>query len=53
MMSTIAKHPDITPIPVQLSEPEFNEFIFPVGSKNSSSLHFRFTDVASPPLPRA
>jgi transposase len=29
MMSTIAKHPDITPIPVQLSEPEFNEFIFP------------------------
>jgi|SRR5882724_760272 len=29
MMSTIAKHPDITPIPVQLSEPEFNECIFP------------------------
>jgi transposase len=29
MMSTIAKHPDITPVPVQLSEPEFNEFIFP------------------------
>jgi hypothetical protein len=29
MMSTTAKNPDITPIPVQLSEPEFNEFIFP------------------------
>jgi transposase len=29
MMSTTAKHPDSTPIPVQLSEPEFNEFIFP------------------------
>jgi hypothetical protein len=29
MRSPIAKHPDITPIPVQLSEPEFNEFIFP------------------------
>jgi transposase len=29
MMSTIAKHPDITPIPVQLSEPEFTECIFP------------------------
>jgi transposase len=29
MMSTTAKHPDITPIPVQLSEPEFNAFIFP------------------------
>ena len=29
MMSTIAKHPEITPIPVQLSEPEFTEFIFP------------------------
>ena len=29
MMSTTAKHPDITPIPVPLSEPEFNEFIFP------------------------
>jgi transposase len=29
MMRTTAKHPDITPIPVQLSEPEFTEFIFP------------------------
>ena len=28
-MSTTAKNPDITPIPVQLSEPEFNAFIFP------------------------
>jgi transposase len=25
----MAKNPDITPIPVQLSAPEFNEFIFP------------------------
>ena len=29
MMSTTAKHPEITPIPVQLSEPEFTEFICP------------------------
>jgi transposase len=29
MMSTTAKHPNSTPIPVQLSEPEFNQFIFP------------------------
>src|SRR5262245_366396 len=29
MMSTTAKHPDRTPIPVQLSEHEFNECIFP------------------------
>jgi hypothetical protein len=29
MMSTTAKHPDITPIPVQLTESEFTEFIFP------------------------
>jgi len=29
MMSTTAKNPDITPIPVQLTEPEFKEFIFP------------------------
>jgi len=29
MMRTTAKNPDITPIPVQLSEPEFTEFIFP------------------------
>jgi transposase len=29
MMNTTAKHPDSMPIPVQLSEPEFNEFIFP------------------------
>jgi transposase len=28
-MSTTAKNPEITPIPVQLSESEFNEFIFP------------------------
>jgi transposase len=28
-MSTTAKHPDIMPIPVQLSEAEFNAFIFP------------------------
>lgn len=28
-MSTTAKNPAITPIPVQLSEPEFNAFIFP------------------------
>jgi transposase len=28
-MSTAAKNPDTTPIPVQLSEPEFTEFIFP------------------------
>jgi transposase len=28
-MSTTAKHPDIMPIPVQLSEPEFNAFSFP------------------------
>ena len=28
-MSTTAKNPDSTPIPVQLSEPEFNAFIFP------------------------
>ena len=28
-MSTTAKNPAITPIPVQLSESEFNEFIFP------------------------
>jgi hypothetical protein len=29
MMSTTAKNPDTTPIPVQLSEDEFNEFILP------------------------
>jgi transposase len=29
MMSTAAKKPETTPIPVQLSEPEFTEFIFP------------------------
>jgi transposase len=29
MMRTTAKNPDITPIPVQLSASEFNEFIFP------------------------
>jgi transposase len=29
MMRTTAKTPAITPIPVQLSEPEFTEFIFP------------------------
>jgi transposase len=29
MMRTTAKNPDITPIPVQLSEPEFTAFIFP------------------------
>jgi transposase len=29
MMNTTAKHPDSMPIRVQLSEPEFNEFIFP------------------------
>ena len=29
MMRTTAKHPDITPIPVQLAETEFNAFIFP------------------------
>jgi len=28
-MSTTAKNPDSTPIPVQLSEPEFNACIFP------------------------
>ena len=28
-MSTTAKNPDITPIPVQLSAPEFNACIFP------------------------
>jgi hypothetical protein len=28
-MSTTAKNPDITPIPVQLSESEFTEFSFP------------------------
>jgi transposase len=28
-MSTTAKNPDITPIPVQLSESEFTAFIFP------------------------
>jgi transposase len=28
-MTTTAKNPDITPIPVQLSEHEFTEFIFP------------------------
>jgi transposase len=28
-MSTTTKTPEITPIPVQLSESEFNEFIFP------------------------
>jgi transposase len=28
-MSTTAKNPDITPIPVQLSKPEFNACIFP------------------------
>jgi transposase len=28
-MSTTAKNPEITPIPVQLSEHEFTEFIFP------------------------
>jgi transposase len=28
-MSTTAKNPEITPIPVQLSEHEFNAFIFP------------------------
>ena len=28
-MSTMAKNPEITPIPVQLSETEFNAFIFP------------------------
>src|SRR5262245_46547871 len=29
MMSTTAKNPDSMPIPVQLTEPEFKEFIFP------------------------
>jgi transposase len=29
MMSTIVQQPATTPIPVQLSEPEFEEFIFP------------------------
>jgi transposase len=29
MMSTMAKNPEITPIPVQFSETEFNAFIFP------------------------
>jgi transposase len=29
MMRTTAQHPDITPIPVQLAETEFNEFICP------------------------
>jgi transposase len=29
MMSTTAQQPATTPIPVQLSEPEFEEFIFP------------------------
>jgi transposase len=29
MMRTTAKNPETTPIPVQLSEPEFNQFIFP------------------------
>jgi transposase len=29
MMSTTAKNPDSTPSPVQLTEPEFKEFIFP------------------------
>ena len=29
MMRTTTKSPDSTPIPVQLSEPEFNQFIFP------------------------
>jgi transposase len=29
MMRTTAKNPNITPIPVQLSESEFTEFIFP------------------------
>jgi transposase len=29
MMNITAKHPDSTSIPVQLSEPEFDEFIFP------------------------
>ena len=29
MMSTMAKNPEITPIPVQLSETEFNACIFP------------------------
>ena len=29
MMSTACKNPETTPIPVQLSEPEFTEFIFP------------------------
>src|SRR5215475_2519411 len=29
MMRTTAKNPDITPIPVQLAETEFNAFIFP------------------------
>jgi transposase len=28
-MSATAKDPELTPIPVQLSESEFNEFIFP------------------------
>jgi transposase len=28
-MSTAAKNPETTPIPVQLSEPEFTDFIFP------------------------
>jgi hypothetical protein len=28
-MSTAAKKPETTPIPVQLSEPEFTAFIFP------------------------
>jgi hypothetical protein len=29
MMSTTANNPDITPIPGQLSEDEFNEFTLP------------------------
>ena len=33
MMSTTAKHPDITPVPVQWCEPECNEFIFPLAQR--------------------
>src|SRR5262245_6656240 len=38
MMRTTAKNPETTPIPVQLSEPEFNQFISPHLSMPSTTV---------------
>jgi hypothetical protein len=41
MMPAMPEKPTTTPIPVQLSESEFTQFIFPVWSKYSNSLSHR------------